>query len=107
MSDELWHRLLGWSVLYFIARFLRQLIANIFALIPTIYGISRIESLQIGIMIGLVSTIAVVVYAVIQYNYFRYQVTDDAILVREGILFRKQTNLGFERVQIVSLDRPF
>ena len=107
MSDGLWRRLLGWSVLYFIARFLRQLIANIFALIPAVYGITRIESLQIGVAIGLASTIAVVVYAVIQFTYFRYQVTDDAILVREGILFRKQTNLGFERIQNVSLDRPF
>ena len=70
MSDELWRRLLGWSVLYFIARFLSQLIANIFALIPAVYGITRIESLQIGVAIGLASTIAVVVYAVIQFTYF-------------------------------------
>ena len=104
---EGWHRLSGWSVLYFIFRFLRQLVANIFALIPAIYGITRIENVQIGIAIGVASAFVVTLYAVMQYLYFRYQVTDDAILVREGVFFRKQVNLGFERIQNLSLDRPF
>jgi putative membrane protein len=102
-----WQRLSTWSVLHFIARFLRQLFSNLLAFIPAVYGLTRIDNPLIIIAIVVMLTSAVVLYAVLQHLNFSYQLTDDSILVRQGVLFKKQVNLTFHRIQNVSFEHPF
>lgn len=106
-EDENWQKLSAWSVLHFIASFLKQLGGSLIATIPVIYGISSLDDplLVVAVVSALITL--TITYAILQYVYFSYQVTNDSVLVRKGILFKKQINLGFERIQNVSFKHPF
>jgi putative membrane protein len=80
---------------------------NLLATIPVIYGLFKLDDLllSIGLIIALIALM--ITYAILQYVCFSYQVTDDSVMVRKGILMKKQVNLGFERIQNVSFEHPF
>lgn len=42
------------------------------------------------------------VSSVLRYWFFRYSIVGDSILIRDGILNRKQLDLGFDRIQAVN-----
>ncbi|MFT4797339.1 MAG: putative membrane protein [Candidatus Azotimanducaceae bacterium] len=106
-EDENWQKLSVWSVLHFIASLLKQLGGNLIAIIPLIYGISSLDDPLLVAAVVSALIILMITYAILQYVYFSYQVTDDSVLVRKGVLFKKQINLGFERIQNVSFKHPF
>ncbi len=45
--------------------------------------------------------------AILRYWFYRYQMLDDGIQIRLGVLFKKQLNLKFHRVQNVNIRHPF
>jgi putative membrane protein len=50
--------------------------------------------------------------SIIRYWFFRYQITDDSILIREGVIKKTQLDIKFDRVQAINtkqnvLDRAF
>ena len=106
-QDENWQKLSVWSVLHFIADLLKQLVGNLIATLPVIYGISSLDNpLLVAVVVSALITL-MIIYAILQYIYFSYQVTADSVQVRKGVLFKKQINLGFERIQNVSFKYPF
>ena len=60
---------------------------------------SPIRNLVIG-----VSALAlfIVVASFLRYWFFRYSISGDSILIRDGILNRKQLDIGFDRIQAVN-----
>ena len=54
-----------------------------------------------------VLSLIVIVSAVLKYLFFRYQLLDDAVQVKQGILFKKRLNLKFSRIQNVNIRHPF
>lgn len=106
-DDENWQKLSAWSVLHFLAGFLKQLVNNLIATIPLIYGLSRLDDLSLSISLVVLLITLVISYAILQYVCFSYLLTNDSVLVRSGVLFKKQINLGFERIQNVSFEHPF
>jgi putative membrane protein len=62
-----------------------------------------------GTVAFFVITIAI---SVVRYWFFRYQITDDSILIREGVIKKTQLDIKFDRIQAIStkqniLDRAF
>jgi putative membrane protein len=106
-EDESWQKLSVWSVLHFLASFLKKLVNNLIATIPLIYGLFRLDDLMLSISLVVLLITLVITYAILQYACFSYRFTNDSVLVRSGVLFKKQVNLGFERIQNVSLEYPF
>jgi len=86
---------------------IRDLVGNLYAIIPVVYGLTKIDDLQILILLIVGLVLLIVVRAVTQYRHFSYQITDDSIMVRKGMFFKKQTNLSYDRIQNVSYERPF
>jgi putative membrane protein len=102
-----WQRLSAWSVLHNIASALRHLVNNFFALIPLAYGITRLPGeLIIGLVLFAIVA-AIVLWAVLHYRTFAYSLRDDSVLVRQGIVFKKQLDLAFVRIQNVTFEYPF
>jgi len=107
IADENWQKLSVWSVLHFLASFLKKLVNNLIAAIPLIYGLLRLDDLSLSIFLVVLLIGLVITYASLQYVCFSYRLTNNNIMVRSGVLFKKQVNLGFERIQNVSLEHPF
>jgi putative membrane protein len=49
----------------------------------------------------------IVLHAVLTFLFFSYRITDDSVLVREGVVFKKQLDLAFIRIQNVTFEHPF
>ena len=55
--------------------------------------------------IGLGVLIIAGLSAVFQYWKFTFQVTDDALVIRRGLLERERITIAFERIQMVNLEQ--
>lgn len=49
----------------------------------------------------------IVIVAILKFLYFRYQLLEDGIQIRQGIFFKKHLNLKFKRIQNVNIRHPF
>ena len=49
----------------------------------------------------------ILVPALLRYSHFRYQLLEEGIQVRQGVLFKKQLNLKFKRIQNINIKHPF
>jgi len=65
------------------------------------------------IVFGTISFVTITIaISIVRYWYFRYQITDDSILIREGVIKKTQLDIKFERIQAINtkqnvLDRAF
>jgi len=100
-----WHRTSPFAILFFIGRILRlitknawQSLAPLFALAVTYQGdlVSKI------ILAGSAFAIVVATAAVLSYWFFRFQLLDSSILIRQGVFKKKQLDIKFERIQGVN-----
>jgi putative membrane protein len=97
-----WHRTSPFAILFFIGRILRlitknawQSLAPLFALAVTYQGdlVSKIT------LAGSAFAIVVAAASILSYWFFRYQLHDDSILIRHGVIKKKQLDIKFERIQ--------
>ena len=58
-----------------------------------------------GEWIGLAVLIIACLSAVMQYWKFTFQVTEDALIIRRGVLERERVTITFERIQMVNLEQ--
>jgi len=58
-----------------------------------------------GEWIGLAVLIIACSSAVLQYWKFTFQVTEDALVIRRGVLERERITIAFERIQMVNLEQ--
>ena len=58
-----------------------------------------------GEWIGLAVLIMACSSAVLQYWKFTFQVTEDALVIRRGVLERERVTIAFERIQMVNLEQ--
>ena len=65
------------------------------------------------IIFGTVAFVIITVaISIVRYWFFRYQITDDSILIREGVIKKTQLDIKFDRIQAINtkqnvLDRAF
>jgi len=97
-----WQRTSPFAILFFIGRILRlitknawQSLAPLFALLVTYQG-DLVSKLILG---GSAFAIVVALASVLSYWFFRFQLLDDSILIRQGVIKKKQLDIKFERIQ--------
>jgi putative membrane protein len=65
------------------------------------------------IIFGTVAFVIITVaISIVRYWFFRYQISDDSILIREGVIKKTQLDIKFDRIQAIDtkqnvLDRSF
>jgi len=98
----IWHRTSPFAILFFIGRILRlitknarQSLAPLFALLVAYQG-DLVSKLILG---GSAFAIVVTVASVLSYWFFRFQLLNDSILIRQGVIKKKQLDIKFERIQ--------
>lgn len=111
---EAWHRvhpitpvLNGWQVIAVIIAFiLFQNVEELLRLQELMQSgnLGSILLLGLGIFVGVLAVI--MIYAYLTWRAMTYAVTDQAVWLREGILFRKQRHVRLERIQAVDVVHP-
>lgn len=100
-----WQRTSPFAILFFVGRILRliaknawQSLAPLFALLVAYQG----DLVNKAILGGVVATLVIAAASILSYWFFRFQLLDDSILIRQGVIKKKQLDIKFERIQAVN-----
>ena len=103
-----WQRTSPFAILFFLGRILRliaknawQSFAPLFALLVAYQG-DIVDKLVVG---GVLLATVIVVGAVLSWLFFSYQIRDDSILIRSGVVKKKQLDIKFDRIQGVNAEQ--
>ena len=79
------------------------------ALVVAFAWIASAEEYQRYWLIRGAALLAVVgiVFSILGYLRFRYRISDDRILLRQGVLHREELDIDFHRVQNITIKEPF
>ena len=99
----------GWAISFFIFMFLGWLIFPIIFSIAFIGGASA-GSVALGIVLCFIFFIAFIVifseiYARLAYANWQFEFTPDSLRLERGIIWKKYSNIPYERVQNVDISR--
>ena len=97
-----WRRTSPVAILFFLARIVRliaknawQSLAPLLALLVAYQG-DLVTKLTIG---GSAFLVFITAASLLSYWYFRFQVSDNSILIRQGVIKKKQLDIKFARIQ--------
>lgn len=103
-----WRRTSPLAILFFLGKLLRDIVKNawqsfapIAALLIASSG-SILDRLKIGAIVVLV---LIVVASVLRYWFFRFRITEDSVLIREGVIKKKQLDIKFDRIQGINAEQ--
>ncbi len=99
IGDE--QRLSPWSPLFLVFGAIKSMLFPLLVALFTARGLGW----QVWSMLF---AIPVIGFSLLQYWVYRYRLTDDQLIVREGVLFRNVRNIPYRRIQNLNLVRnPF
>ncbi len=103
-----WRRTSPFAILFFLGKLLRDIVKNawqsfapIAALLIASSG-SIVDRLKIGAVVAL---IFVIVASVLRYWFFRFRITENSVLIREGVVKKKQLDIKFDRIQGINTEQ--
>lgn len=105
-----WQRLAPLALLFLvlagIQKFIRE---NLFLILGAGAGAAFIDWMGLReLLLGITGVLLIIlIVALIYHRRFRFCLTDDAVLVRSGLIHRKELRVRFARVQNVQLGQPF
>ena len=103
-----WCRTSPFAALFFFGRIAKALAQNAWQTFAPLAAIlfayegemsSKLVAAVILMMVGAASA------AVLQYWFFRYRITDDAVLIRQGVFQKKQLDIKFRRIQGINTEQ--
>ena len=97
-----WRRTSPFAILFFLGRILRliaknawQSLAPLFALLVASQG-DLVSRLTLG---SIAFALVIAAASLLSYWFFRFQISDDSILIRQGVFKKKQLDIKFDRIQ--------
>jgi len=97
-----WQRTSPLAILFFLGKLLRDIVKNAWQsfapLLAFLYaaGGSIMDRLAMG---GAAFALVIIVASALRYWFFRFKLVDDSILIRQGVLKKKQLDIKFDRIQ--------
>ncbi|AQS37837.1 putative membrane protein [Shewanella psychrophila] len=105
---SLWSGLSPWSIISYTLNTIRLVITNGYAMVPVVYtGWKQGFNSPWVIVAAVGVTLAVFVYAIVQWAMFRYRLFEDKLGVRQGLIFKKTHEIPLSKIQNVRLEQPF
>ena len=110
-----WRRTSPLAAVFFLGRIYQPIAQNaVQTLAPLVAFLVAYEgNLFWKVVFGVTAIVTITIaISIIRYWFFRYQITDDSILIREGVIKKTQLDIKFERIQAINtkqniLDRAF
>lgn len=109
-EQKRWQRTSPLAALFYLGRILQAIAKN------AVQSLAPIAAYLFATEGPLVSRIAwavaaaivfVLVASVLRYWFFRYRITSDSILIREGVFKKTQLDIKFDRVQAINTEQNF
>jgi putative membrane protein len=103
-----WRRTSPLAILFFLGKLFRDIAKNAWQSFAPIAALLIASSGNImdRLMIGaLVALILVIVASVLRYWFFRFRITEDSVLIREGVVKKKQLDIKFDRIQGINVEQ--
>lgn len=100
-----WQRTSPFAILFFVGKIIRIFAQNAWASIAPIFAYISVgkEDLVTKIVVGGIGlALIIVVGSVLSWLFFRYQILDDSVLIRSGVIKKKQLDIKFDRIQGVN-----
>ena len=99
---DTWHRTSPFAVLFFIGKTIRLLIKNGWQSLAPLVALLASGQFDVKtvLQIAVVALgILIIGGSILSYWFFRYQLTGDSILIRQGVVKKKQLDIKFDRIQ--------
>ncbi|HET6628327.1 MAG TPA: PH domain-containing protein [Woeseiaceae bacterium] len=97
-----WRRTSPLAVVFYLGKIYEGLAKNaVQSLAPLAALVVAFQGNKLAALVGgvIVFVVATAVHAFLRYWFFRYAITDDSILIRDGVFRKRQLDIKFERVQ--------
>ncbi len=107
---DAWQRSSPLAILFFLGKIVAGLAKNAAQLIAPVAAFLVAFPGTMQTKVALAATAFAVLTAVtslLRYWFFRFRVTDDAVLIREGVINKKQLDITFSRIQGVNSEQSF
>ncbi len=91
------------SVLKAVAKNATQIIAPMAAFFVAFGGDTQTKILIVAVGFTLIT----LTISVLRYLFFRFRIAEDAVLIREGVVNRKQLDIKFSRIQGINTEQSF
>jgi len=101
-EPAVWRRTSPFAILFFLGRTVRLIVKNAWqSLVPLFALLVATRGDLVGILTlgGIGALIAIAVSSLLSYWFFRFQISDNSILIRQGVLKKKQLDIKFDRIQ--------
>ena len=102
---DTWHRTSPFAILFFLGRIVRRIANNAWQALAPLFAflVAYQGDLVTKLTLGGIAFVALITTAsVLSYLFFRYQIREDSILIRQGVIKKKQLDIKFKRIQGVN-----
>jgi len=109
-TAEQWFRVSPLAVIFFALGAAQKMLSHgLPAVLVMAAWIASSDADQLYWIIRAVIALAVVGvgFSILSYLRFRYRITDDRVLMRQGVLQREELDIEFHRVQNITIKEPF
>jgi len=100
-----WHHTSPLAAIFYLGRVFETIAKNAVQTFAPLaaFLIASEGSLATRIGIGLTAFFTItIVSSIVRYWFFRYRITDDAVLIREGVFKKTQLDIKFDRIQAIN-----
>lgn len=97
-----WQRTSPFAILFFIGKIVRIIAKNAWQSIAPLFVYVSIgkEDLVTKLIIGGVAiALLIAIGSILSWLFFRYQILSDSVLIRSGVINKKQLDIKFDRIQ--------
>jgi putative membrane protein len=103
-----WRRTSPLAILFFLGKLFRDIVKNAwqsFAPLAAVLIASSGNLVDRLKLVVVVAVILVIVASVLRYWFFRFRITEDSVLIREGVVKKKQLDIKFDRIQGINVEQ--
>lgn len=102
---ETWHRTSPLAAIFYLGRIYQEIAKNAIQYLAPLAALlfAAEGSLFSKVLFGIVGFFFVTVAAAfVRYWYFSYRISDDSVLIRDGVIKKTQLDIKFDRIQAIS-----
>lgn len=104
-KEDGWHRTSPLATIFYLGKIYQAIAKNaVQSLAPLVAFLYASEGNLVGkIALGAsLFFLVTIIGAILRYWFFRYRITDNSVLIREGVLKKTQLDIKFDRVQAIN-----
>ena len=106
-AQQQWRHLSPIAIIYFAFSSIKGLANNFIYILPGLavsYNSLKDQGHLWMVLVGVL--VLILLYAVLNFIFYRYRLSDNTVEIRSGVIAKKHINLPFDKIQNVQLEQP-